>query len=56
MVRPRSNWEASAPRRGGGLVRPDGENLLRWVPAKDYQHQNQPYQGPVHQLDLLWMP
>ncbi|MBA3687006.1 MAG: hypothetical protein H0W72_17440, partial [Planctomycetes bacterium] len=39
-----------------GLVVATGENLLRWVPIKNYHHQHQPYQGPVHGLELLWMP
>ena len=37
-----------------GLVKREGENVLRWVPAKPSLNYREPYKGKVPQLNLLW--
>ena len=37
-----------------GLVKREGENVLRWVPAKSSPSYSTPYKGKVPQMNLLW--
>lgn len=39
-----------------GLVKREGENILRWVPGLPRPEWQKPYKGKVPELNLMWLP